>query len=108
VKFFFRSEIQGKIETLALVDLYSTPDMEILEESFNTVWLCAYEPGRHLTTIPAESILAVVAMVPEGDEDLYFLVEKPGLDVISLSGYAQVDGEVDGDDADESDGSEDS
>lgn len=81
--------------------------MKILEESFNTVWLCAHEPGLHLAAIPAESILAVVAMVPEGDDE-YFLVEKPGLDVISLMGYAQVDGEVDGDDADESDGPEDS
>jgi hypothetical protein len=84
--------------------------MKILEESFNTVWLCAYEAGLHLTVILAESILGVVAMVPEGDDE-YFLVEKPGLDVISLVGYTQVDGDVedeaDESDADESDGPED-
>lgn len=100
VQFFFRAEVNGAPEAFALVDFYSDPWDVLLEESHQTVWSCGRELGAHLSVIPVKSILSVVAMIPhkiEEDDDLrYFLVEKPGLDVISLAGYDEVDDEVDG------------
>ncbi|KAJ6550772.1 hypothetical protein DFH09DRAFT_1086398 [Mycena vulgaris] len=100
VQFFFRAEVNGAPEAFALVDFYSDPWDVLLEESHQTVWSCGRKVGAHLSVIPVKSILSVVAMIPhkiEEDDDLrYFLVEKPGLDVISLAGYDEVDDEADG------------
>lgn len=99
VQFFFRVEIEGEDRALALVSLYSRPDEQLLKESFNTVWLSQYQGTDHLTVVEAKSILSVVGMVPHqrdiNSDDLeYFLVEKPGLDVIFLSGYEEADAPI--------------
>jgi hypothetical protein len=75
-----------------------------LEESYNTVWSCGYERDEHLVVIPVQKIISVVAMVPHlvtldlgGEEEQslsYFLVEKPGLDMIDFAGYQEVDNEA--------------
>ncbi|KAJ7145445.1 hypothetical protein C8R43DRAFT_953497 [Mycena crocata] len=59
-----------------------------------------FEPCQHLLVVPAKVLLSVVAMVPHevelktGETSVnYFLVEKPGLDLISLSGYQEKDEE---------------
>ncbi|KAJ6535144.1 hypothetical protein B0H19DRAFT_1004445, partial [Mycena capillaripes] len=100
VHFYFRAEIQGTVQTLALVDLYSEPDEEFAHESYNTVIICGHGKGEHLAVIPAKSILSVVAMVPlsiipgsneryRTPETDYFLVEKPGLELMELAGYEE-------------------
>ncbi|KAJ6529004.1 hypothetical protein B0H19DRAFT_889358, partial [Mycena capillaripes] len=95
VHFYFRAKIQGTADTLALVDLYSEPDEEFLRDSYGTVAICAHGEGKHLVVIPVKDILSVVAMVPLtiipgaserylDPETSYFLVEKPGLDLMEL------------------------
>ncbi|KAJ7092160.1 hypothetical protein C8R44DRAFT_719616 [Mycena epipterygia] len=100
IHFFFRAELDGEAQAFALVDLYSEPDEDLCLQSHNTVWSCAHGGGEHLRVITVKSIISVVAMVPHsvvpgGSErysaDSYFLVEKPGLDVMHLSGYQQPD-----------------
>ena len=106
VQFFFRAEFQGTPYAFALVDVYSAPYLDFLEESFNTVWSCGHGRGQHLTVIPAKDILAVVAMVPHSiipgaaekyadPENTFFLVEKPGLDLMQLAGYREDEDNID-------------
>ncbi|KAF7371937.1 hypothetical protein MVEN_00051600 [Mycena venus] len=94
VQFYFWAKFDDAEHALALVDWYSEPCPNLLEHSYGTLWSCGYEPGKHLAVIPVQSILSVVAMIPHnvGEEALrYFLVEKPGLDMISLAGYQEAD-----------------
>ncbi|KAJ7745021.1 hypothetical protein DFH07DRAFT_749135 [Mycena maculata] len=100
VHFFFRAEVAGLPQAFALVDLYSQPDEDFIRESHSTVWSCGHGEGKHLRVIPAQSILSVVAMVPHDlaagaaeryRPNNYFLVEKPGLDIMQLVGYEQAD-----------------
>ncbi|KAJ6564264.1 hypothetical protein B0H19DRAFT_893705, partial [Mycena capillaripes] len=64
VLFYFRAEIAGEAKAFALVDLFSDPDEDSLRESYGTVWSCSHGGGEHLFVAPAQSILAVVGMVP--------------------------------------------
>ena len=78
----------------ALVELYSTPDQEILRQSYDTVYSCGLAPGEHLMVIAVDLICSVVAMVPHSPEPgllAYFLVEKPGLDLLCIIGYEEDD-----------------
>lgn len=83
-----------------MVDLYSDPDEEFLRESYNTVWSYGHGEGKHLKVIDAKSVLSVVAMVPHSivpgakekyrdPEKTFFLVEKPGLDIMELAGWEE-------------------
>ncbi|KAJ7090488.1 hypothetical protein C8R44DRAFT_648205 [Mycena epipterygia] len=80
-------------EAFAVGDMYSQPDENLLQESYNTVWFSDHGMGEHLVVIPVKTILSVVAMVPLtiNGVDGFFLVEKPGLDVISLTDYEEPD-----------------
>ncbi|KAJ6490663.1 hypothetical protein C8R47DRAFT_1071048 [Mycena vitilis] len=94
VHFFFRAILNDVVQPLALVDFYSVPDPELLELSYGTLWSCGYEPGEHMVVVPVKCILSVVAMVPHEagpEEGNYYLVEKPGLDLVSLTGYMEAD-----------------
>jgi hypothetical protein len=110
VQFFFRARIEEEDKTLALVSLYSEPDAELLEESYNTVWSCKYQGDDKLEVVDAKSISSVVAMVPlpiddnegsssgddrDSDDISYFVVEKLGLDVSSMAGYKDDEDEED-------------
>ncbi|KAJ7207714.1 hypothetical protein B0H12DRAFT_1034444, partial [Mycena haematopus] len=106
VLFYFRAEIADEAKAFALVDVYSEPDEDFIRESYGTVWSAGHGGGEHLCVIPAQAVLSVVAMVPHSlapgaaeryRPDCYFLVEKPGLDVVHLSGYEQADEAVDED-----------
>ncbi|KAJ6524622.1 hypothetical protein DFH09DRAFT_937130 [Mycena vulgaris] len=79
---------------LALASLYSRPEEELLRDSYKTVWSCQ-RTGK-LTVINVRYIKSVVAMVPHkyNGQHAFFLVEKPGLDIISLSGYQEEDDAV--------------
>lgn len=74
--------------TLALVSKYSPPDSELLQESFNTLWAFKKQEEEGLTIIDVKQIIAVVcvAPLPRGPEGMWFLCEKPGLDVAHIGG----------------------
>ncbi|KAG2146318.1 hypothetical protein DEU56DRAFT_731694, partial [Suillus clintonianus] len=87
--------------TVTMVSVYSRPDPELLQKSAQTVWSCTYHGNEALQLVSVKTIHSVVAMVPHRPklpsglvEDRFFLVEKPGLGLVS------VDEEM-GDDADE-------
>jgi hypothetical protein len=91
VQYFFQFRIQEQIKTLALVSIFSAPNLDLLRDSYQTVWSCRYQAEVGYRVIDATTILSVVAMIPEGEgeETWYFLVEKPGLDMGYLGGYEQ-------------------
>ncbi|KAJ6479848.1 hypothetical protein C8R45DRAFT_906210 [Mycena sanguinolenta] len=103
VQFYFRAKFDdGTDHAFALVELYSAPCPNLLDLSYGTVWSSYLEPGQHLCVVWVKSILSVVAMVPhELEEELrYFLVEKPGLDLVAWTEYAEEDDEEAPDDND--------
>ncbi|KJA13285.1 hypothetical protein HYPSUDRAFT_151755 [Hypholoma sublateritium FD-334 SS-4] len=70
---------------------YSSPDQDLLEESFHTLHACSYLSQESLVCVPLNSIVTVVSMQPlplvAGDpENLWFVVEKCGLDDTQLFG----------------------
>lgn len=106
VQYFFKlkQRSQGtEDEGFAMISLYSEPDPVLACQSFNTVLSCSYFGQDALTVARIKDIHAVIAMVPhrkaeEGTVagDLYgkfFVVEKMGLDVMTMAGIAEVDGE---------------
>jgi hypothetical protein len=83
----------------ALVSIYSRPDEQLLDDSYGTLWACHYTGVNDLRVIETHTIFSVVSMqplplLPGERDDLWFLVEKSGLDDIQLSG---VDEPLDGD-----------
>jgi hypothetical protein len=95
VYYYFQVLIRETETTLALVSLYSLPHNELFENSHHTLLSCVYEGDAHLHVIDIKSIMSVVAMVPHhpfpgDDQDRYFVVEKPGLDVARLGGVVEV------------------
>jgi hypothetical protein len=63
--------------------------MDLLQESFNTVYSCVYVGQTDLRVIDVKKILSVVVMVPmkpsEGARSKrFFLLEKPGLEITYL------------------------
>lgn len=74
---------------LALASFYSRPDPQLLQASYSTVWSCT--GPTQFTVIKVKDIHSVVAMVPHmyNGSARFFLVEKPGLDMITLSGYQE-------------------
>ena len=78
--------------TYAVLSVYSPPNKNLLEELFHTLHACSYRGQEHLICIPYSSIITVVSMQPlpwlAGDpENLWFVVEKGGLDDVQLFGY---------------------
>ncbi|KAJ7741150.1 hypothetical protein DFH07DRAFT_751153 [Mycena maculata] len=90
VQFFFQAAIQKTNEehTLALVSVYSAPDPELLQESFQTVAQCEYCGEESLEIINITQIQSGVAMIPIGEEEegMHFVGEKLGLDIESMGG----------------------
>ena len=103
VQFYFfdrEDDDQGAKIPHALVSLYGPPDPTMLEESYNTLFACEYRGNNNLICIPVTSILTVISMQPlprlPGDpENLWFLVEKSGLDDVELFGYIDPGGNID-------------
>ena len=89
VQFYFRSNHTGEERAYALVSLWTLPDLEMLKESFDTVYSCVYTDQTYLRVIDVKTITSVVAMVPmtprDGDRSAhFFLLEKPGLEITQL------------------------
>lgn len=82
--------VKGETRTLAVVSKYSSPDPELFEESFGTLWAFKKQmPGEEvLTVIDVKDISSVVciAPLPRGTDGMHFLCEKPGLDVAQMGG----------------------
>ena len=71
---------------------YGPPNEDLLEESFHTLHACSYLGQESLVCVSVASIITVVSMQPlppmTGDPDnLWFVVEKGGLDDAQLFGY---------------------
>jgi hypothetical protein len=103
VYFFIHLRHDGDELGLALVSLYSTPDVDLLRISHDTLWSCEYHGDSALKFIDVKTIKSVVAMIPHspvirGEEarDRFFLVEKPGFDVALIAGTEEdILGDVD-------------
>lgn len=95
-----------------MVSLYSPPNEDLLRKSFNTLYSCSYTGQENLRVVNVKTIKSVVAVIPHSivavEDEIaaaevagkVFIVEKLGLDVMTLAGV--VDG-ADGDDDDEED-----
>lgn len=57
-------KIEGQTRTYALVSLYSTPDIPMLNLSNGVVILCKYLGDEALRVIPVTCIKVVVGMIP--------------------------------------------
>lgn len=93
MQFYFRSNHSGVERAYALVSVWSEPDMDLLQESSNTVYSCVYQGQAALQVIDVKRVTSVVAMVPmsprDGDRSSrYFLLEKPGLEITALGDVA--------------------
>jgi hypothetical protein len=93
VYFFIHIRHNGEELGLALVLLYSNPDINLLRLSHDTLRSCEYQGDLALKVIDVRIIKSVVAMIPHspvigGQEarDYFFLVEKPGFDVALIAG----------------------
>jgi hypothetical protein len=79
----------------ALVSVYSRPIPELLAESSNTLWACRYRGDSNLRVVDLSSIIACVSMqrlplLPtDAQEDLWFVVEKSGLEDAQLTGFEE-------------------
>lgn len=73
-----------------MVSLYSLPDHDLLEKTFETLYVCQYQGDTALLVIPVKSIVALVAMIPcfsltaDGEvnipENEWFVLEKLSLE----------------------------
>ena len=75
--------------TYALVSVWSDPDMDLLRESSEMVYLCRYHGDACLWVIDVKTITSVVAMIPMTPHNAdssthFFLLEKPGLEIQQL------------------------
>lgn len=94
-------KVEDDIQTYALVSLFSPPDQRLLELSHGALLTCRYLGNDSLRVIPVYCILAVVGMIPHShthmtgvrnlDRDLFFVVEKIGLEGTSLQDTTDVD-----------------
>lgn len=92
VLYYFRCKRQGNVLSLAVLAAYSEPDVDLLAASHGTFISCKYLGDDNVQVIDVSQIQSVVAMVPHrlekhsAEDQFYFLVERPGLDVICLGG----------------------
>jgi len=77
--------------TVAMISVYSRPDPELLQRSTQTVWSCKHEGEQALKLVDVKSIQSVVAMIPHRptlpsgvEEERFFLLEKPGLGLVTV------------------------
>jgi hypothetical protein len=95
VYFFYRISIEGdQWRPVALISLYSAPDLTLLRKSSDTLVVCRYHGDSSLVLVEAQAIKSTVAMMPfmeksEGDRPRYhdgrfFAAGKPGLSLADL------------------------
>lgn len=99
VQFYFLKEVEetGALESYAVISQYSEPNQNLLQDSYNTLWVCSYLGDGNLKVIPTTRIVSVISMQPlpkrpeDGPEDLWFVVEKSGLDDMDIEGRLGAD-----------------
>lgn len=73
-----------------MVSVYSDPHQELLQRSFHTVFACHHRGDNSLKLTEVSTIQSVVAMVPHQfpgiNGTLFYLIERPGLDIIRIGG----------------------
>ena len=78
--------------TLAMISVFSDPHPALLRESHGTVLSCTYSSNDSLIVTDISFIQSVVTMVlhhpPSWDEDQFFVMEWPGLDIMNLGGFS--------------------
>ncbi|KAH9968257.1 hypothetical protein BC827DRAFT_1152522 [Russula dissimulans] len=96
VYFYVVLSRDGEDIVLGLVLLFSKPDPTLLQRSVRTLWSCEYQGDSALVFIDVKSIQVVVSMIPHTPSisgnvptERFFLVEKPGLDVIIIAGMEE-------------------
>ena len=92
---FLLEDDDGDLICYALFSPYGPPDAELLEDSYQTLWVSSYLGNESLEIITANSIISVVSMQPlpplgNEEENCWFVVEKSGLDDTDLTGYVDV------------------
>ena len=90
VRYYFRLSFGEECHPLAMLSVYSEPDQELLEKTFETLYVCHYQGDAALKIIHATSIVALVATVPcfsvtpDGEvhepDNKWFLLEKLSLE----------------------------
>ncbi|KAG2340482.1 hypothetical protein BDR05DRAFT_977324 [Suillus weaverae] len=84
VLFYFNMKIHNKEKTLALISEFSQPHTDLFENSFQTVFTCRYNGDASLKLVEVHMIY-----FPGIDGILFYLVERPGLDIIRMSGVKE-------------------
>lgn len=79
----------------AVVSLYGPPNQDMLLQSSHTLYACTYEGQDNLHCIPVTAIVSVISMqplprLPDDPENLWFVVEKSGLDDVQLFEHEEV------------------
>ncbi|VDB94253.1 unnamed protein product [Peniophora sp. CBMAI 1063] len=93
VRAYFRARVPDADDgttsvPFALVSKFSKPDETLLRRSHGVLHVATYQGEDDLGVIPVQDIKSVVAMIPfqhhkPGDhKKRYFLVEKPGLEIL--------------------------
>ena len=85
---------------LALVSLFSKLDPTLLSLLVKTLWSYQYRGDLALQFINVKTIQAVISMVShtpsiqgQAEGKHFFLVEKPGLDVVMMAGTEEMPGD---------------
>ena len=85
---------------LAMVELFSDPDGDVLSESSGTVYLC--DPCERIALLPIMSIHSVIAMFPDTQVDpsgnisttgKFSLMQHPYIKVVQFTGDHTFEGE---------------
>lgn len=105
VQYYCLLSVGGNRQAVALVAIYSEPDVDLLRQSHNTLRVCRHIGNRNLRVINVESIKTVVGMVPfplttqeEQDpqmrshyQDCYFVAEKMVLEMTPMDDEDEAD-----------------
>lgn len=99
VYYFVLFQVEGAQHAVAVVSLYGKPHKELLAKSSNTYYTVQHLRNAGICVVPAKSIIAVVAMIPDQQfrkftndgtqEDRWQLVEKPGLQLLNMVLHAE-------------------
>ena len=105
IEYFFWMQFEDVVYSLALVSVFSLPDLNVLKLSNNAAYICYRGEPEALSVVDVKTINAVVAMVPDFQvvadgniiipKNRFSLVESPFLKLVVLSGQS---GTLDGDD----------
>jgi hypothetical protein len=85
--------VHNQCKTFAMVSVYSDPHQE--QCSFHTVFACHHHGDISLKLTEVSTIQSVVVMVPHQfsgiNGTLFYLIERPGLDIIRIGGINEED-----------------